>query len=122
MPPQNVTQATVTRLEKKLDEVVTGQGHILERLASIEATSKAEASERATVNNYTQGAISQLQNQLTEEKRSRAEEIKALWDQRETDRLADQARARWAIGIALSGLLFPIIVGLIFALTNGATP
>lgn len=107
-PAANSNAAAVARFDEKLDELARGQSHILERLASIEATSKAEASERATVNRYTQAAIESLGKQIEEEKQARLE-----------DRRNDQAGRRWAIGLAASGLLFPIIVGLLFALING---
>lgn len=111
------------RVEEKLDELTRGQSHMLERLASIEATSKAEAAERATIHSYTQAALDSLQKGLEKEEAARikgdAESKQAILDAEDKA----QATRRWAIGLALTGFLFPLMVGLIFLLINsGGSP
>lgn len=111
--------AGIARLEQKLDELNKGQSHILERLASIEATSKAEAAERATIHSYTQAALQALQKQIDEERAARIKADEAEADTRRQERESDQMARRWVIGLAVSGFLLPIIVGLLFLLING---
>jgi hypothetical protein len=113
--------AGIARLEAKIDDLNKGQSAILERLASIEATHKAEATERATIHSFTQSALDALQKQIDEEKVSRQEAIKAEAQARRLEREADLVMRRWIIGLAVSGFLFPIVVGLLFLLVNGHT-
>ena len=110
--------AALKRLEEKLDELTKGQTHVLERLASIEATSKAEAAERATIHHYTQQALESLDKRLEKEEAARIAGDEAANEKITASEEKEVAARRWAIGIGLTGFLLPLVVGLIFLVIN----
>jgi hypothetical protein len=123
----------IARVEKKVDDfsqaitnkvddfslaMTSAHTAILERLASIEATSKAEAAERATVNSYTRTAIEALQRGLDDERAARIAGDIAEAAAREKAQDDTVAGRRWALGLAIGSFIFPLILGLIWLLIS----
>lgn len=105
--------SAIARVEKKVDDLAAttnaGMTSIVERLASIEATSVSEARERATIHSYTQENFKLLAGRLD------LVVEKAVYDAEKAALVARVQVLEDRAKLWLVGLLFPIIATVVGA-------